>query len=243
MGGQLEWLLGFSDRALATSGEGLALARELAHPLSLQLALLYRSSLHLDRGEPDEALQELEAAEVLVAEQRLGFVLEPRFLRGGVLVRQGAVDDGIAVLREGLDTALGRRISRPYGLLLLAEGLIRRSEFIEALAAVGEGFQSIESTGQHQWEAELYRLKALTLLGQNDLQESRHALTEALQVSRNQQAIVYELRAATRLARLMAELGRRADAHDLLGTLYGRFTEGFDTGDLKEAKALLDELR
>ena len=99
-----------------------------------------------------------------------------------------------------------------------------------------------EQTGCRQWEAELRRLEGIALLGLNRSEESQNALEEAIRVARRQQAKSYELRAATSLARLWGEQGRRAQARDLLAPVYGWFTEGFDTADLKEAKALLDEL-
>jgi len=90
--------------------------------------------------------------------------------------------------------------------------------------------------------AELYRLKGISLLGLNRREEAETAFAKALRIARGQQAKAYELRTATSLARLWGELGRRAAARDLLAPVYGWFTEGFDTADLKDAKALLGEL-
>jgi predicted ATPase len=96
--------------------------------------------------------------------------------------------------------------------------------------------------GRRRWEAELHRLEGVALFGLNRLDEAQNALEEALRVARKQQAKAYELRAATSLARLWGEQGRRAEGRELLAPVYGWFTEGFDTADLKEAKALLDQL-
>ena len=96
--------------------------------------------------------------------------------------------------------------------------------------------------GNRQWEAELLRLEGVALLGLNRLDKAQGALKEALRVARRQQARAYELRAATSLARLWGEQGRRGEARDLLAPVYGWFTEGFDTADLKKAKTLLDQL-
>ena len=104
------------------------------------------------------------------------------------------------------------------------------------------GWRSGEERATRQWEAELHRLEGHRALGLNRLEEAQGALEEALRVARRQQAKAYELRAATSLARLWGEQGRRAEARDLLAPVYGWFTEGFDTADLKEAKALLDQL-
>ena len=99
-----------------------------------------------------------------------------------------------------------------------------------------------KETGQRRWEAELNRLEGIVLLGLNRLDEGQTALDEALRIARRQHAKSYELSAATSLAQLWGEQGRRAEARDLLAPVYGWFTEGFDTADLKEAKRLLDEL-
>ena len=107
---------------------------------------------------------------------------------------------------------------------------------------VGEALDVQERTGQRRWEAELHRLEGIALLGLNRFEEGQTALEGALRVARHQQARSYELRAATSLARLWGERGRRAEARDLLAPVYDWFTEGFDTADLKDAKALLDEL-
>ena len=130
----------------------------------------------------------------------------------------------------------------PTALARLAEALVRQGEHAAALAAVREGLEAQERTGQRRWEAELHRLEGIALFGLNRLEEGQIALEEALRIARRQQAKSYELRAATSLARLWGEQGRRTEARDLLAPVYGWFTEGFDTADLKDAKALLDEL-
>ena len=242
-GAQVYWLLGFPDKALVIGREALALAERIAHPFSLQLALVNNAVLHLDRREPEKALQLLGAAEMLANEQRLGAVLEPRFLRGAALNAQGAFEEAVACLREGLASRLGAMRSRPYGLALLAEALVAlQSEYAAGLAAAREGLEGQEETGYRQWEAELHRLEGVALVGLNRLEEGQNALEEAVRIARRQRAKSYELRAATNLARLWSEKGRRAEARDLLNPVYGWFTEGFDTADLKGAKALLDEL-
>ena len=147
------------------------------------------------------------------------------------------------MLRQGLATPVGQGSWRSLGLALLAHGLVLRREFSNALVAIAEGLERVETTGERQWEAELHRLKGLALLGQNEIEGSRAAFEEALEVARRQQAKSYELRAATSLARLWGEQGRRAEARELLAPIYGWFSEGFDTADLKEAATLLAELR
>ena len=242
IGALVHWLLGYPDKGLTIGNEALALAERLAHPFSLELALLFNAMLRLDRGEPEMALQRVKAAETLASEQRLGFVWEPRFLRGAALSTQGAFEEAAACLREGLATRIGALTIRPYGLARLAEAMARQGEHKAALAAARDGLKVQERSGYGQWDAELHRLEGIALLGLNRLEEGQAALEEALRIARRQQAKAYELRAATSLARLWGEQGRPAKARELLVPAYGWFTEGFDTADLKNAKTLLEEL-
>ena len=242
IGALVHWLLGYPDKGLTIGNEALALAERLGHPFSLELALLFNAMLRLDRGEPEMALQRVKAAETLASEQRLGFVWEPRFLRGAALSTQGAFEEAAACLREGLATRIGALTIRPYGLARLAEAMARQGEHKAALAAARDGLKVQERSGYGQWDAELHRLEGIALLGLNRLEEGQAALEEALRIARRQQAKAYELRAATSLARLWGEQGRPAKARELLVPAYGWFTEGFDTADLKNAKTLLEEL-
>jgi len=241
-GARVYWLLGYPERGLAIGSEALALAERIAHPFTLEIALMNHTMLHLDRGEPELALQRLRTAEALAAEQRLGFTHEPQFLRGAALSGQGAFEEAVVCLRGGLAGRLGATRDRPYGLGRLAEALLRQGEHDAAFAAAREGLAAQQQTGQRRWQAELHRLEGIALLGLNRLDEGQRALEAALRIAHGQQAKAYELRAATSLARLWGEQGRRAEAHDLLAPVYGWFTEGFATADLRQAKALLDEL-
>jgi len=241
MGAQAYWLLGYPEQGLAIGRDALAMAEEIGHPFSLATALVMNVLLYLDRDEPAAALQLLQAAEALAAEQRLGLVLEPQLLRGAVLTSQAALGDAVACLREGLAARPGARL-RSYGLARLAEALTQRGEHGAALAEVQKALEAHEKRGERRWAAELHRLEGVALVGLNRLEESQRAFEAALHVARRQQAKSYELRAATTFARLWGEQGRRAQARDLLAPVYGWFTEGFDTADLKEAKALLDQL-
>jgi class 3 adenylate cyclase/tetratricopeptide (TPR) repeat protein len=243
LGAMIYWLLGHPQQALTLSTEAVAMAERLAHPLSLEIALLYGAMLHLDRGEPELALRRLDAAETLVANERLGFIVEPHFLRGAALTAQGEFANAIGSLRKGLAGRLGMLRDRPYGLARLSEALTRRGEHEAALAAAREGLEAREKTGNRQWEPEFQRLAGMALLGLNRVEDAERAFQEALRVARTQQAKAYELRAAMSLARLWGEQGRRTEAREVLAPVYGWFTEGFDTADLKEGKKLLDELK
>src|SRR5215469_16532904 len=139
-GAWAESLLGYPDKALASIAKGLALAERIAHPFTLGFALLFSSQVSLNRREPERALRHLDAAEAVAAEQRLSFNLEPGMLRGAALLGQGAVDEAIACVREGVAkwTRLGRTLNLPFGLASLGEGLSRRGDRAAALAALRE---------------------------------------------------------------------------------------------------------
>ncbi len=245
VGAQVEWLLGYPEKALASIAAALALAERIAHPFTLSVALTMSTVVYLNRREPERALRQLEAAEALAAEQRLSLSREPGMLRGVALVGQGAVDEAIARIREGItrSTRLGRTLLLPYGLAFLAEGLAGHGDRAAALAALREGLATADATGEHGWDAELHRVTGTVLLAENKLDEGQASLQQAIRIAQAQQAKSLELRAARDLARLWGEQARRAEARDLLAPVYGWFAEGFDTPDLKEAKALLDELR
>jgi class 3 adenylate cyclase/tetratricopeptide (TPR) repeat protein len=240
LGSWAEWLLGYPAQALASIGDSLSLAERIAHPFTLSIALTFSAVLHINRREPERALSQVEAVEALAAEQRLSLTLEPGILRGAALVGQGAVEEAIAHIREGVTKST--RLGRPYGLAFLAEGLARHGDRAAALAALQEGLEMARATGEHGWDAELHRLTGTVLLGENKLNEGGASLQQAIRIAQAQQAKSLELRAARDLARLWGEQGRRTEARDLIAPVYSWFTEGFDTADLKEAKALLDQL-
>ena len=244
IGAQVEWLLGYPEKALASIADALALAERIAHPFTLSLVFINSSVVYLNRHEPERALRQLEAAEVLAAEQRLYLIYEPGMLRGVALRGQGAVDEAIARIREGITkwTRLGRTVYLPYCLAFLAEGLARHGDRAAALAALREGLETARATGEHMWDAELHRLTGSVLLAENKLDEGQASLQQAIRIAQAQRAKSLELRAARDLAWLWGEHGRRTEARDLLAPVYGWFTEGFDTADLKDAKALLDQL-
>ena len=167
---------------------------------------------------------------------------------------QGQGDEGLDQMRQGLTAYQATRAAswRPYFLALLAEGYGQMGAADEGLRVLAEALAAVQHTGERMWEAELHRLKGELLLQTSAsiqrLRWSAHAAAaeacfhQALAVARRQQARALELRAAMSLARLWQQQGKRAEAHALLAAIYGWFTEGFDTADLQEAKALLDAL-
>jgi predicted ATPase len=160
-----------------------------------------------------------------------------------VVVQQGAVPEAITAIREGF--ASGRAMAtiwQSYARRFIAEAFAREGNYQEAHAAIRQ-LDGIDATGERMWQPEIHRIHDLVLRGENKPVESEAAFSQALDLARERQAKSLELRAATSLARLWAEQGRRTEARELLAPVYGWFTEGFDTADLNEAKALFHGLR
>jgi class 3 adenylate cyclase/predicted ATPase len=241
------WLLGHADQAVAMARDAVSLASELAQPFSLTLAVSHASYLHQCRGEPSIGREHAEATIALSVEQ--GF---PHYRATGILMRgwavaaQGDLEAGAAAIQEGLAAlrAAGANVRRSYYLALLADVCRRAGRYDVAENAIAEAWAFSEESGERWWEADLYRLKGELLLAQSaaNRAEAEGCFRRAVKVAHQQSAKAFELRATTSLARLWAEQGRRSEADDLLAPVYGWFTEGFDTADLKEAKGLLNEL-
>jgi predicted ATPase len=167
-------------------------------------------------------------------------------LGGWTLAEQGRREEGIAQMRQGLDAwrATGAELTMPYYLGLLAGAYRAVGQSEEGLHVLEEALTLEEKTGECWCEAELYRLKGelLLSLSRDHHTEAATCFHHALDVARSQLAKSWELRAAMSLARLWQHQGKCQEAYDLLAPVYGWFTEGFDTADLQEAKAWLDEL-
>jgi predicted ATPase len=159
---------------------------------------------------------------------------------------EGDPEGGIARIRfhMGQLKAGGSEYITDRGLTFIATALARSGRFEEGLAALEEAFLFIERTGQRYYQAELHRLKGELLLGRDiaNAAAAEQAFHSALVISRQQRAKSWELRASYSLARMLKDLNRREEARSVLGEIYGWFTEGFDTADLKDAKKLLEEL-
>jgi predicted ATPase len=164
--------------------------------------------------------------------------------RGWVTVRNGDVAEGILLLRSGLAAyrATGAEVWVPHFVALLAGACEIAGQIEESLTLLEEAFQIVERTGERWFEAELHRHKGQLLLQQGHAEAAEDLHRKALGIAAEQEAKLWELRAAVSLARLWRDQGRRAQARGLLTPVYGWFTEGFDMPDLKDAKALLDEL-
>ena len=237
--------LGFADQALAQSSAAIVEARRLGHPASLTLSLSL-GTLPLSLVGDDVALDER-------ADQLVGVATEQGFPvwramgtihRGWVMVKNDNVTRGISLLRSGWAAyrATGTDMWTPYNTALLAKACEIAGQIEEALTLLDDALQIVESTGQRWFAAELNRHKGRLLLEQGRAEAAEQLYRKALSIAQEQEAKGWELRAATSLARLRRCQGRRPEARDLLAPVYRWFTEGFGTPDLKEAKALLDEL-
>jgi predicted ATPase len=241
------WYLGYPDHGLTQSHEALTLAQQVAHPGSLALALFLAAMFHAFRREMRLTQERAEAAISLAKEQGFPFWLAlGSLLRGWALAQQEKVQEGIEQITQSLTAyrVTGAENYRLYWLAFLADAYGTLGEPEEGLTVLAEALTLVDTTGARLYEPEMYRLKGALLLQQaSDHQaEAESAFHHALEIARHQQAKSFELRAATSLARLWQQQGKRQEAHDLLASVYNWFTEGFDTLDLIEAKALLDAL-
>jgi predicted ATPase len=242
--------LGFPDLALARSNAAIAEARGLVHPSSLVGVLTVGAALLWFVGD-DAALAE-RADELVAVATEQGF---PQWralgtiYRGWVKVKNGDVTDGLSVLCNGSSAyrATGAETFTPFALYLQAWACEIAGKVQEGLTLLDKALQIPESTAGRWFAAELSRLKGQLLLRQGHSEAAEELYHKALSIAKEQDAKLWELRAAVSLARLRRDQGRLdqsrlAEARDLLAPVYGWFTEGFDTADLKDAKALLDEL-
>jgi predicted ATPase len=229
------------------SREALALARELSHPFSEAFALVLAAPIHRLCGRWKTALEGAEAAiDLSNAHGFLQWSAIGAFERAAALAKLGRLAEGIAGMRAFVEAlrSTGRELNLPLLLALLAEAHQEGGQAEEGLALLAEAQERVTKTGERAYEAEVRRLKGdlLLALPTPDPAEAEAAYLGALEVARRQGAKSWELRAATSLARLWKQQGRREEARSLLAPVFDWFTEGFDTRDLRQAQALLDEL-
>jgi predicted ATPase len=245
---QTLWTLGYPDQALKQDSEAVALAHAVSHPQSLAAAECFAGILHQKlRGNARVAQEMQESVISLSAEHGLANWLPPAtIMRGGAIAEQGRHKEGIALMQEGLAAlrATGAGIGLPYYLCLLAVAHAENGNFKDGLEAMVEALKIIDEGGDGYCEPETYRLEGEVLLKQNgsNARKAQVCFERAIEIAREQSAKSYELRATTSLARLLGQQGRRDGARTMLADIYNWFTEGFATADLKDAKALLDEL-
>ena len=241
------WLLGYPAQALARSHAAMTLAQQVAHPFSFGYALSAAAKFYQFRREARCTQDCAEAVLRLAQEQGFShWIAYGSCYRGWALAQQGQVKEGIEQITQGLRAyrATGAEIARSSFMALLANAYGTMGEPEAGLAVLGEALTLAETTGERWYEPELYRLKGELLLQQSSSNqtEAGSCFHQALTTAHNQQAKSWELRAVTSLARLWQQQGKHQEAYDLLAPVYNWFTEGFDTADLKDAKALLDTL-
>jgi predicted ATPase len=243
------WCLGYPEQALAQTQAGLALAQAINHPHSLVIATTYASVQHQFLGDAVHCRQHAEAA-IALADQH-GFTLwlsMATFLRGWSLTHQGDFESGFADMQKSIELfrSTGAELGAAYFAGLLAETLGRNQQPDIGLIAMNEAFDLLDRTQDRWCEAELHRLRGELWLQMGDtfpdaITEAETAFQTAINVARQQQAKLWELRATVSLCRLWQQQGKKAESGLMLAELYAWFHEGFDTPDLAVAHALLAE--
>jgi predicted ATPase len=241
------WCLGYPTQALQRSQEALALAEALTHPLILAMAQHWVAWLHQRRRDVLAVQEQADALLSLTTAQ--GFPTWAgygTFWQGWTLAARGQGGAGLAQMRQGIAAVwtTGQSLARPFGLVLLAEAAGRAGQVEEGLCLLAEALEALEVNAQGDMRVEAHRLQGELLLRQPtpDAAQAEACFQQASAVARHQQAKSWELRTALSLSRLWQQQGKRAEVYELLAPLYGWFTEGFDTADLQEAKALLEAL-
>jgi class 3 adenylate cyclase/predicted ATPase len=240
------WLIGYPDAARAGAGRAIENARELEHVPTLMGTLATTSWTYVFCGSCAKAMAQ--ADEMIALADETGASLwkgSGTLFRGAVCALASSASDAVALITSGLRLcrSTGATVSISYFLSVLGKAKAGLGQFDEAWRCIDEAIAAVEATGERWHEAEIHRTAGEIALmsSEPDAAKAQAYFLWALEIARAQQARSWELRAATSLARLWRDQGRRREAHDLLAPVYGWFTEGFDTPDLKEATALLSE--
>jgi len=241
------WALGYPEAALAGTEQALSEAREAGRAGSLMWALAHIGLIQLVRGNYAIA-QALSDEQIGLAEEKgsIYWKISGMHRRAGVLALTGKASDAVGIFTSAIPVfrSMGIRIWFPVWVSLLARAYGELGQFDQAWSHIGEAITAVETTKEKWYEAEVHRVAGeITLMSpERDAAKAEACFERALAVGRKQQAKSWELRAAMSMARLWRDQGKRDEARELLAPVYGWFTEGFDTVDLKQAKALLDEL-
>jgi len=240
------WSLGYPEQARARLNDAVALAHDL-HPFNMAFARCLAASVSQLRRDVPTVHEQAEAAVALSTEQGFPYwAAMGMILRGWGLAMQGQGEEGITKVRQGIAAfrATGAALYVPYFCSVLADVAAHLGDTEDGLQALAEAHTLMEQHEERWWEAEITRLRGVVLLRQTATpqEEAEAWLRRALDVARRQAAKSLELRAAINLSRLWQQQGKRAEAHELLAPIYSWFTEGFDTADFQEAKALLAAL-
>jgi predicted ATPase len=244
--GWVRWCLGYADHARTICNEMLTLAQELSHPLSLVYALSNAALIHSCLREGQTTQHLAETAYTLAAEHGFPYWVASATIRHGeALVIQGQSQEGLVLIERGITAkrATGSKLATSSQGARLVEAYGKAGQVQKGLSVLVEVLAWIDKTGERWCEAELHRLKGALLLQQSSDNAAEACFHHAIAIAQGQEAKAWELRTATSLARLWQQQGKRQEAYDLLAPVYGWFTEGFDTADLQDAKALLEALQ
>jgi class 3 adenylate cyclase/predicted ATPase len=240
-------ILGYPEQALVQLERGLELARELGHLPTTVHALWFGAELYFLRGDARMTLQLMDQWLPMASRYAsTAGAANMTILRGWSIVTCEDSKAGLSLIREGVDRlrATGSRFQVAYRLGRAVAALHRAGETTEAMALLSDSFEAINTIGECWYEAELCRMKGELLLAQESLsaRQAEDSLRDAIKIARRQSAKSWELRATTSLARLLMKQRRTTEASAMLADIYGWFSEGFDTADLKDAKGLLEQL-
>jgi DNA-binding SARP family transcriptional activator/predicted ATPase len=241
------WLLGYPARGLEESRASITLAEELAHPTSMVVALVW-ACVFRDLRRDVLAVQEYARALIALATEYEAsqWIAAGTIIEGAVHAELGEGATAIAQIERGLAAyrSTGAQLFLPYFLSLLARARLKTGEPSDGLRVVREALERVHATDERVWEPELVRLEGELRLAASpaDVSDAEGCFRHAIEIARRQSARSWELRAAVSLARVLLATGRRVEAHRTVAGIYEWFTEGFDTADLKDARALLETL-
>jgi predicted ATPase len=247
------WMLGYPEKDTEHAQKALAFAEELSSPFHWGLANSLLSTYHTYRGEHNRALHHATATVEVCQEHGFNhWLASGTIFKGWALARQGDLETGIAYLQDGLDRwkRMGAEMGLSTFLALLAEAYLESEQIPKCLASIEEGLAISAKNKECYYDAELYRLRGEAILKVKNrklrlqnAQEADSYLLRAVAIAHGQKAKSLELRATTSLCRLWQKTGKEKEAKRMLAKAYSWFTEGFDTPDLREARALLDTLQ
>ena len=241
------WMLGYPGAALADANDALRDAREIGQAATLMFALLHASFTHILCGRYAAANAEVDEA-VALADEKGALFWKPAGIvqQGCVLALTNKVSKAVDMITSGINAwrPTGATLWMPLHMSYLTRAYAELGKFNDAWCSIGEAMAAMETTGERWCEAEVHRTagEIAMIAPKRDMPKAEEFFERSLAVARQQQAKSWELRAATSMARLWRDQGKPQQARELLAPVYGWFTEGFDTRDLKEAKALLEEL-
>jgi predicted ATPase len=241
------WFLGHPEAALVDANDALTDAREMGHAVTLIMVLVDAAATNIFCGNYTSANLAIDELIALAEEKRaLFWRANGMFARGSIFALTGKASEAVELITSTLAAyrSMGATAGVPYALSSLARAHAELGQFDDAWRSIATATSTMETTNERGFEAEVHRVAGeIALMSpERDAAKAEGYFDRALAIAREQQAKSWELRAATSLARLWRDQGKRKEACELLAPVYGWFTEGFDTRDLKEAKALLDEL-